>query len=70
MRPSELDRESGPRAIPSTAFLAGPTLENQVGAPSPRSDLRDNPQMALQRAFYGISYRLGRLPWDTGISPP
>ncbi|MGA8207861.1 MAG: class I SAM-dependent methyltransferase, partial [Candidatus Dormiibacterota bacterium] len=42
----------------------------QVGAPSPRSDLRDNPQMALQRAFYGISYRLGRLPWDTGISPP
>ncbi|MGC2295375.1 MAG: class I SAM-dependent methyltransferase [Candidatus Dormiibacterota bacterium] len=26
--------------------------------------------MALQRAFYGISYRFGRLPWDTGISPP
>lgn len=32
--------------------------------------MRDNRRMALQRAFYGISYRFGRLPWDTGISPP
>jgi SAM-dependent methyltransferase len=26
--------------------------------------------MALQRAFYGISYRFGRPPWDTGVTPP
>jgi SAM-dependent methyltransferase len=26
--------------------------------------------MVVQRAFYGIFYRVGRPPWDTGVSPP
>jgi SAM-dependent methyltransferase len=47
-----------------------PACRPVLGALRLGVDLRDNRGMALQRAFYGISYRFGPPPWDTGVTPP